>query len=243
MPKRKRGFDKMRGFVGMREKIANMLAYFLLEAGLIKLVKTSSPFDFHNGRTFIGPGAIRLEGRGAFRFEDVTDIGSAAVEEYGIRHGVSMVTMSNAFWLLSTTLCRRAPGNRTVGRDRNKNRRKGQRHKLGYKPKKRRKQDLKFYTPNWTRRRDVLQYELTCGRCPLGKAGLCTLNVAAGFFYERGEFVTQPRAEPPPHLFAQQGLPYHANGGKKALELPQKKRRYLPVLPGLLEVKRILATD
>jgi hypothetical protein len=234
IPKSKRVPDKLRGFVGCREKIANMFAYFLLEAWLIKPIKTSSPFDFHNGRTFIVTEAIILEGDGPFRFEDVTGIGSAAVEEYGIRNNVSMEVMSNAFWLPSTYLCSRAPGNKTVGRDRTKNVRKGERHRLDYKPRKREKQDLKMYQPDWSSVTDVLQYELTCGRCLLAKAGLCKLNVGAGFFYESGQYVASPRSEPIPHLFAKEGLGHHHSGKKRPPEREADPvKEPLPVLTGL----------
>lgn len=233
LAKAKWGDDKLRGFVGMREKIANMLAYFLIDAKLIKPVETSSPFDFHNGRILIACGAIVLKGDGPFRFEDVTGIGSAAVKSYAQRRNVPMVTMSDALWFPSVTLCRRAPGNRTMGRNKRKLRNRHKRHLLTYKPQKRARQKLKKYQPDWSKQQDVHIYELTCGRCPLNKANLCALNVAAGFFYEKGEFVTQPRTKPVQHLFVD-GLEYHKNGngrshGKKAKRLALK----LPTLPGL----------
>jgi hypothetical protein len=235
--KHKRSPDKMRGFVGAREKIANMLAYFYEDAGIIPegQVKTSSPFDFHNGRAFISSGGIVLEGEGPFRFEDVTDIGSAAVEAYGIRHGISMRKMSDAFWLISTTNCRRVPGNRTAGRDKRKNQHKGARHKIDYKPRKRAKRNLEFYKPDWSSPRDVRQHELTCGRCPL--AEMCSLNVAAGFFYERGEFVTQPRTEPIPHLFGAGGLRHHKPEKKESSFKKKAEEIELPKLKGLGRLK------
>lgn len=233
--KKDRKPDKLRGFVGVRAKIANMLAYFFEDAAVIPegQVKTSSPFDFHNGRAFISTRAIVLEGEGPFRFEDVTDIGSAAVEEYGIRHGVSMRVMADAFWLLSTTHCRRAPGNKTIGRDRHLNKHEGERHELGYRPRKRQQQKLELYVPDWAKQGDVHRHDLTCGRCPLSK--LCELNVAAGFFYERGEFVTQPRTVPA-NLFGDGMLPYHM-AEKRAVDADGAgevgESEPLPVLTGL----------
>ncbi len=242
VPKKNRVPDKMRGFVGTRPKIANMLTYFFVDAGLIQKgsVKTSSPFDFHNGRIFISTGALLLEGDGPFRFEDVTDIGSAAVEKYGVDNDVSMEDMSDAFWLLSTELCRRAPGNKTLDRPRKQNRRKGKRHQLDYKPQKRKKYEVKFAEPDWASPVEVRQHELTCGRCPLGTSGLCTLNVASGFYYESGRFVARPRTEPVPSLFDKGALGYQLGKEAPPLEPKKEKTQYLAVLPGLdIGVQRI----
>jgi hypothetical protein len=187
--KGRRAADKLRGFVGFRPKIANMLAYFLFDARLVEEFITSSPFDFHNARAFIGPGAIVLEGRGV-RFEDVTDVGSALVERYCKDHGVPTKKVAAALWVLSTTLCRNAPGNRTLNRIKSKeaNKKAGERHRLDYKPQKRQAADLKLYEPDWSLHKDVRAHELSCGLCPIRH--LCTVNVAAGFYYEDGSFKT-----------------------------------------------------
>lgn len=208
-PKWKKVRNKMRGFLGYRSKIANMLAYFLMEAGLVEEFVTSSPFDFHNARVFLGGGALRLEGKALYRYEDVADIGSALVEKYCRTHGVATKKVAAALWVLSTTLCRNAPGNRTLNRTKSKegNKRDGERHTLNYKPQQRKEQpDLKIYTPDWSKSEDVREHELSCGLCPV--RDLCTLNVASGFYYEDGSFHTQPRTEPLPHLFATDGLPH-----------------------------------
>lgn len=199
--------NKLRGFMGYRAKIANMLAYFLMEAHLVEEFVTSSPFDFHNARVFLGGEAIVLEGDAVYRYEDVADIGSGLVETYCRAHGVATKKVAAALWVLSTTLCRNAPGNRTLNRTKSKegNKREGERHTLEYKPQQRKEQpDLLIYTPDWSDAKDVQEHELSCGLCPV--RDLCTLNVASGFYYEDGSFRTQPRTEPLPHLFEKEGL-------------------------------------
>lgn len=100
-----------------------------------------------------------------------------------------------------------------------------------------------MYTPDWSKSADVRRHEMSCDRCPLGRAALCKLNVASGFFYEGGYFETQPRTEPLPHLFDEEGLDHFVDKNKKEeTVLLKPKTRYLPVLPGLdIGVKRIKA--
>ncbi len=229
--KSSRASDKLRGFVGFRPKIANMLAYFFFDAALVKEFVTSSPFDFHNARGFIGPKAIELHGK-SIRFEHVTEVGSAMVEEYCRDHHVPTKKVAAALWVLSTTLCRNAPGNRTLNRVKSKeaNKREGERHKLDYRPQKREQTELKLYEPDWSKPEDVLAHELSCGLCPIRH--LCSVNVAAGFYYEDGSFRTQPRTEPLPHLFNRHGLPYHAPEKRPVPQYDKGEVVALPLLPG-----------
>lgn len=200
--------EQMRGFVGIREKIANLFAYFMRALDLMAhTTKTEVAFDFHACRTFIATGGIILEGEGIPRFEDVTRVGSKLAEAFCIENKIATNLLADGFWWNSKALCAKAPGNRTLGRSKREDIRKGERHQLGYKPQKRQKANLRLYVPDYSNQRDVLQYERSCGVCSL--AGLCTINVASGFYGEEGTFKTQPRTEPMPHLFAEQGLHHH----------------------------------
>ncbi len=233
--------EQMRGFVGIREKIANLFPYFMRALELMSHDGKDEPaFDFHAGRTFIGTGGIILEGPGPFRFESVTRIGSKLAEQFCKENDIPTNLLADGYWWHSKAMCAKAPGNRTLGRSKRKVKNRRKRHKLGYKPQKRPAAELTMYQPDWSRQRDVRQYERSCGKCAL--SDLCILNVPSGFYGEEGSFKTQPRTKPLPTLFGHGALPHHTNSGAKKADEEEKKprRQYLPVLPGLdIGVKKI----
>lgn len=224
--------EKLPGFIGFREKMASMLAYFLMEAGLIPEFAVSTPVDFHNLRVlFATGGLVYVNGDGSkLRYETAAGVAVPVIERICREQKYSMVTLGDALWLQSVGACRHAPGNKTLGRLKEKQLNQG-RHRLAYKPQAREKTNVRFSDPDWQNPADVRKHELVCGRCVLGVKGLCTKNVAAGFYYEDGNIMMRPRSEPLPHLF-EKGLPYHASPVK---ELPPDEEfvaEPLPLLPG-----------
>jgi len=233
IPKRQRHLEQMRGFVGVRQKIANLFAYFMRALRLMDPEGKMEPaFDLHAIRTFTVTGAIILEGEGVPRFEDVTRVGSQLAERFCLENDVPTNVLADGYWWHSKAMCARAPGNRTLGRSKRKDKNKKKRHKLGYKPQAREKVELAFYQPDWSKQKDVRAYELSCGKCAL--ESLCSLNFSSGFYGEEGTLRTQPRTKPFPHLFGHGELPHQTSGKPKPPELePALKITRLPKLTGL----------
>lgn len=231
IPKKHRHPEQMRGFVGVREKIANLFAYFMRALELMSHEeKTEVAFDFHACRTFTATGGLILEGSDPVRFEDVTRIGSKLAEEFCLGNNIPSNKLSDGFWWHSKAMCAKAPGNRTLGRSKRKDHNKDKRHSLDYKPQTRQKIELKMYVPDWSKPRDVRQYERSCGKCILEQ--YCTINVSSGFYGEEGTFKTQPRTKPIPHLFGERGLPHHAAPKKEEPPEEVVEETPLPLLPG-----------
>ncbi|MDE2071437.1 MAG: hypothetical protein KGI70_01725 [Patescibacteria group bacterium] len=220
---------KLEGFVGFREKVASMLAYFLMDSKLIPEFPVSTPVDFHNLRVFFATEGMRYaNGDGTkLRYETAAAVAVPLVERLVKEQGYSMVELGDALWLQSVGACRYAPGNKTLGRLKSGQKNEG-RHRLEYKPQARQELNVQFYTPDWQDPTDVHKHELTCGRCQL--RGLCTMNVASGFYYEDGNIMMRARTEPMSNLFGE--LHYHAPEERESPPQPEQEKIALPLLPG-----------
>jgi hypothetical protein len=242
--KKDRHPDQLRGIIGARPKIANLLPYFMRSVNLMDPKGKMEPaFDFHAIRTFTATGGLIFEGADPVRFEDVTRIGSQLAEAFCIENDVPTNVLADGFWWFSKTMCARAPGNRTLGRSKRKDPHKEARHTSDYKPQKREKIELKFYEPDWSKLKDVKAYELSCGRCVLDP--YCTLNVSSGFYGEEGTVKTQPRTKPLPHLFhnGHGGLPHQTSGKLKPSDPVKKPKVAPPVLAGFEDLPELLKPD
>ena len=169
------------GFLGFQKKMASMLAYFLMDAGLVPDTVISPPVDFHLLRVMLATGIIKtdLKTDTKLRYEHLTPYGIAVLEKYCRVHMVKMVDLADALWLLSGVLCSRAPGNKSVGRRKGKEMPKG-------RP-----------TPailDWNNPDTIQQYNRACGSCPI--EALCSLSVLSGTYYESGAFTLLPRGRP-----------------------------------------------
>lgn len=179
------------GFLGFQEKMSSMLAYFLMEAELIPEFRASPAVDFHLLRILLATEILVPKDRNKkIRYEHVSVLGIQVLEWYSKKFDVSLVEVGDALWLVSTTLCRRAPGNAMF--DRHKNEEAGIRNSP---------QPLVL---DWRKANHVRRYVTTCGSCPVG--GQCSWHVFSGTYYEEGEFAMRAH-ERPPILFPQ--LPRH----------------------------------
>ncbi len=110
--------DKPEGFMYFREKMVAMIAYFLMDTGLVPLFYTPVPIDFHVFRLLVANRIIVVKG--------YTEKESIGVDFYNERtkalarditlwycklRKVSPVALCDALWLLSGNLCRNNPGN------------------------------------------------------------------------------------------------------------------------------------
>lgn len=110
--------DNPNGFMYFREKMAAMLAYFLMDAGLVGMFYTPVPVDFHVLRLCSTNLIFRIRG---MKVKDMVGvdfyrpqnlrIAREITEWYCRKRRVSPVALCDALWLLSRTLCRNNPGN------------------------------------------------------------------------------------------------------------------------------------
>lgn len=172
------------GFVGFQEKMASMLAYFLMDAKLVADFSASPPVDFHLLRIMLATGVLVVSGERTkkLRYEHLTPYGIEVLETYGRTHELSLVVLGNALWMLSVVLCSRAPGNISTGRKKGENGKK-----IHPEPR----------PVDWENEGHVQTYLRTCAACPIEHR--CGLNVYSGPYYQVGEFVFSPRAQYPVH--------------------------------------------
>lgn len=184
------------GFLGFQEKMASMLAYFLMEAGLIEEFRASPAVDFHLIRVLLATEILVVEnghaaGEKLLRYEHISPLGVQVLERYSREHDVSLVELGDALWMVSTALCRRAPGNTTVDRH------KGRGGKTTKNPR-----PLKV---DWRKAGHVERYRGSCGSCPVLEA--CRWHVFSGTYYEEGEFSMRSHIRLPDFLRTQPLLP------------------------------------
>lgn len=162
------------GFLGFQEKMASMLAYFLMDAKLVQDFSASPPVDFHLIRVMLASRVLVIseDREKKLRYEHLTPYGIEVLETYGRDNSLSLVELGNALWMLSVVLCSRAPGNISSGRKKGENGKKI--HPL---PR----------PVDWENPQHRQAYFRTCGVCPL--ESLCELNVFSGPYYQVGELV------------------------------------------------------
>lgn len=166
------------GFVGFQEKMASMLAYYLMEAKLVADFSASPPVDFHLIRVMLATKMLVVcESRTqTLRYEHLTPSGIKLLEEYGRKHSTSLVELGNALWMLSVVLCSGAPGNASSATKRGEDGKK-----IYPEPQK----------VDWSDLSQVQAYLRTCDMCPV--EGLCERNVYSGPYYQQGRLLHTDR--------------------------------------------------
>lgn len=169
-PKEEKGW----GFICFQEKMASMLTYFLLDAGLIERITIVPPVDFHLLRLMIATGVLKVA-EGGSRYEHMAPLGIKVLQEYCDKYDIDTVTSGNTLWPLSEGLCSKTPGNETVKADRDKG---------NAKPLK-----IVWENPN-----HYARFMRSCGSCPI--EGLCKFNIPSGISYKGAGLRVIPRLNP-----------------------------------------------
>ncbi|MBM3272621.1 hypothetical protein FJY94_05125 [Candidatus Kaiserbacteria bacterium] len=187
-------FEDDWGFFGFRKKMAGMLAYFLAEAQLIEPICDIAPaVDFHLLRIMIANRILILTEdawTGGAKYEDVYDEGAEAVTVYMRTCKISAVEIGDALWMLSTTLCREAPGNWSTGRSRKRGNTWQTPTRIDHNGKERKELPQPVVIDQYSSEQ-LAAYERTCHRCPCRKT--CTANAPSGPYYECGLFMPRVR--------------------------------------------------
>lgn len=173
------------GFLGFSEKMVLMLAFYLMDNGLIGYYHLPVPVDFHVMRILTSHHILRVHGA---QFGD--NLNSAEYRrkarkvtlEYCRQHDVSSLRLCDCLWLLSRTGCRRHPDNISL---RNKFRKEG--GKIHPKPY------------SWSKYQ-VEKYTRTCGQCPIQEQ--CKFSVPSAPYYEKSSYIIRRklRSKPPIEL-------------------------------------------
>jgi hypothetical protein len=110
--------DNPNGFRFFREKMVAMIAYFLMDAGLVPMFQAPVPVDFHVLRLLVANGVIRAHDKSIekavgidFMKSRVQALAREVTEWYCRKYRISPVALCDSLWLLSRNLCRFNPGN------------------------------------------------------------------------------------------------------------------------------------
>ncbi|MFA5270135.1 MAG: hypothetical protein WC400_00760 [Patescibacteria group bacterium] len=184
--------DSPNGFYGFREKMVAMLAFFLMDRGLIPYYHLPVPVDFHVLRITTACRLVKVE---IIEYDDdveetsMVNLYRAAylgairklTYEYCVEHDASALRLCDCFWLLSRTGCRRHPDNSS--------RRVGGHHG--------RKTVVAPIQYEWSEAR-VRSYRRTCGECPINK--FCDQAVPARLYYDKGQLMARGDRSKPSQL-------------------------------------------
>lgn len=184
---------KKGGFLGFREKMTSMAAYYLMEAGLVEEFPFPVPVDIHVMRVSIANQFVTFP-EATLPSNVLSDTLLSVLRDlyldYAIDRDINAVDLSNMVWLLSDALCSNSPGNRVTEPH-------GRANRIG------RKTLVLPTIVNPDNPSHVRQYDKTCGRCPVEET--CELNVLGGASYNaQGRVVVQsPRLRIGATLFPQ----------------------------------------
>jgi hypothetical protein len=96
---------KEQGFYGFQKKITALLAYFLMGAKLIPMIRTAPPIDFHHMRVLIGTGIITLK-NGRHWPGPIMEAGDKLTRAYLKRFpGMHSVEFAQLLFILSREAC------------------------------------------------------------------------------------------------------------------------------------------
>ncbi|MGY4893269.1 MAG: hypothetical protein ACO1N2_01080 [Candidatus Saccharimonadota bacterium] len=163
--------NKGGGFMGFREKMTSMIAYYMMDQDLVETFNFPIPIDLHVMRVSVANGLVTfpdIEYPANVHSEALLETLRGVYFDYAERHGVDALELCNAVWLLSESLCGQAPGNRVFepnGRDNREGR-------------------LTTIIPEVVNIEDpaqVRRYDNSCRRCPVEET--CDLNVHGGAMY------------------------------------------------------------
>ena len=105
------------GFLGFREKMVSMITYFLMFAEIVEFSIFPVPVDFHVLRLLVSHGVIKIVGMKmgeSILSDELLAKGREVTVAYCDKHGVSPMDLCDALWLLSSTICRKHPGNQSI---------------------------------------------------------------------------------------------------------------------------------
>ena len=167
------------GFWGFQEKMSSMLAYFLMNAGIIDPFLVPVPVDFHVQRVLFSHEILVADAPLGENLctRETLELARSTVVEYCREHNESPVRLCDALWLLSTTICNLNPQNET--------KRTGK-----YKA---RKTEIWHPPVVWTDRNTLRDHTRSCLSCPAP----CRYNVPSGTYYVRGQLVLLGERTPP----------------------------------------------
>jgi len=179
--KGKRCDSRDAGFYGFREKMVSMLAYFLIDSGLIDLFHFPPPVDFHVLRILFANRILTAENRnnGERIYNDrVLECARNLLSDFCQRNQVSPIRSCDSMWHLSRLLCNQHPGNRSII-----GKRDGRKTEINPQPID--------CGPS-----QVWAFTRSCGSCPLNQS--CQLNIPSAHYYIKGEIhIRGSRAQPP----------------------------------------------
>ncbi len=173
-------YTHRQGFCGFQEKMVSMLIYYLVEAGLIEAFPFSVPIDFHALRVSVATEMVVFRGVGRDRDVFSEELRAALRRtflEYAVEHEVNPIELTDALWLLSSTICSRHPGNIT--------------YSGAYSA---RSTELRSHKPTWSDV-ELRAHQASCGQCPVQP--WCDWDVPNAQYTRKGQLLLLRRRSRP----------------------------------------------
>lgn len=174
------------GFKGFKEKMASMLAYFFVDAGMFPTFHFPAPIDFHLLRLMGQHEVLVIKGYpDGVQSEKVLKLGREVSTTFCKAHNITTENLADALWLFSSTLCTYNPNNYQYKFDTDK------------------KVVINKGPIKWTKAKER-SYKNSCGCCPISET--CVWNIPPSPYYDGGK-VYQYKPETPPQSDIFSSLP------------------------------------
>lgn len=168
------------GFLGFREKMVSMLAYFLMDCGLVEFYQLPVPVDFHVLRVLFSNRLLTCREE-QVQADNPQMLAAARrlVDQYCRSNDVSWLKLCDCLWLLSRTYCRKQLGNRSRFGKING-----------------RRTEVFAVEHDWEVGDRVGTYENTCAQCSACET--CVFNIPSATYYRKGILHKRGKRPVPP---------------------------------------------
>ena len=170
-----------RGFLGFREKMTSMIAYYLMEAEIIPYFDFPLPVDLHVLRISASQEIVTFGNTpedGDILSEKTLGMLRDMYHDFSVTYGVSQLDVCNAVWSFSSAICNVQPGNIMLEPNKEEGRKGRSTHIIPL-------------LIDLDSEKQQKMYNKSCGHCPIEKS--CEHNMPGKEYYVKGRAILSPR--------------------------------------------------
>lgn len=205
---------KGKGFLGFKEKMTSMIAYYLMEAEIIPYFDFPLPVDLHVLRVSASNEIITFENlpdNGNILSDQTLAMLRNMYHDFSVTHGIKQLDVCNAVWSLSSAICSVQPGNIMLEPDRKEGRQGRNTHIVSNAIDEKNMKQIK-------------QYKRSCALCPIERT--CEHNMPSKNYYVKGQAFLSPRIR-----FVKVDEPFFADAALRRMTQSTPREQHFVKLP------------
>lgn len=205
-----------KGFLGFREKMTSMIAYYLMEAEIMPYFDFPLPVDIHVLRVSASNEIITFENLpkdGNILSERTLDMLRRMYHDFSVTHGTSQLDVCNAVWSLSSSICGEQPGNIMKEPGRKEGRQGRSTHIIPT-------------TIDARNQQQIARYKRTCLHCPVERT--CEHNMPSKEYNVKARAVLSDRVR-----FVKIDEPFFSDEALRRMTKRTPRKQYFTKLPSV----------